>query len=67
MAGKTTGAPWQALEQQAYHAWREWPLWLALRERELNARLGARPPGAAAAGTPEPDAGSRQRVDRGEG
>jgi hypothetical protein len=57
MADKTTGAPWQALEQQAYHAWRERHLWLALRERELSAR----PPGAAVAGAPESGAGGRQR------
>ena len=42
MAGKqTANAPWQELEQQAYHAYREWPIWLALRERELAERLGA--------------------------
>lgn len=50
----TTTAPWQELETQAYHAFREWPLWLVLRERELAARLVAgrtdkRAPGAAAA------------------
>ena len=37
-------APWQDLEQQAYHAYREWPIWLLLRERELSERLGKRPP-----------------------
>ncbi|MBE2270206.1 MAG: hypothetical protein IAE80_18350 [Anaerolinea sp.] len=37
-------APWQDLEQQAYHAYREWPIWLLLRERELAERLGKRPP-----------------------
>jgi hypothetical protein len=33
-------APWQALETEAYHAFREWPIWLALREKELAAHLG---------------------------
>jgi hypothetical protein len=33
-----SSAPWQDLEKQAYHAWREWPIWLALRERELSRR-----------------------------
>jgi hypothetical protein len=37
-------APWQDLEQQAYHAYREWPIWLLLRERELAERLGKRLP-----------------------
>ena len=34
-------APWQDLETQAYHAYREWPLWLVLRERELAERGAA--------------------------
>jgi hypothetical protein len=47
-------APWQELEKQAYHAFREWPIWLALRERELSergaaGRANSRPTGAAAA------------------
>ena len=32
--------PWQDLEEQAYHAYREWPVWLVLRERELATRVG---------------------------
>ncbi len=35
---KPVNAPWQALEEQAVHAYREWPIWLVLRERELAAR-----------------------------
>ena len=35
-----TTPPWQDLEKQAYHAYREWPLWLMLRMRELDERLG---------------------------
>lgn len=39
MPTKTTAvAPWQELEKQAYHAYREWHLWLILRERELSMR-----------------------------
>lgn len=39
MPTKTTApAPWQDLEKQAYHAYREWHLWLVLRERELAKR-----------------------------
>ncbi|MBA3873201.1 MAG: hypothetical protein H0X30_29050 [Anaerolineae bacterium] len=39
MSKKTPNAPWQAIEEQAYHAYREWPIWLVLRERELAAHL----------------------------
>ncbi|MGQ9910494.1 MAG: hypothetical protein ACUVS2_16835 [Candidatus Flexifilum sp.] len=59
----TETAPWQALEAQAYHAYREWPIWLVLRERELGQRLAPgrperHPPGAAptAAGPERPPA-----------
>ncbi|MEZ4666607.1 MAG: hypothetical protein R3E39_01585 [Anaerolineae bacterium] len=53
MSKKTTESPFQALEQEAYHAFREWPIWLVLRERELDAHLdGGKPtePAAGAAG-----------------
>jgi hypothetical protein len=65
MPTKTTAAaPWQDLEKQAYHAFREWHIWLALRERELSmrpvvargssGRTNQRAPGAASAvETPE--------------
>lgn len=50
MAKRGEGAahPWQALEEEAYHAFREWPIWLVLRERELGRRLD----GAAAPANP---------------
>jgi len=35
MAKRDTLHPWQQIEEQAFHAFREWPLWLVLREREL--------------------------------
>ena len=50
MSKRTPGEthPFQALEEEAYHAFREWPVWLVLRERELDAHLAAqRPPDAA--------------------
>ena len=28
---------WQEIEEQAFHAYREWPLWMVLRIRELQA------------------------------
>ncbi len=53
-AKNAANAPWQDLEKQAYHAYREWPIWLALRERELAERGAApradkRPPQTATA------------------
>jgi len=36
---KTVESPFQALETEAYYAFREWPVWLVLRERELAAHL----------------------------
>jgi hypothetical protein len=33
--------PWQELEEGAYHAFREWPVFLKLRLRELRAHLPA--------------------------
>jgi len=46
MSKRTTGEthPFQALEEEAYHAFREWPVWLVLRERELDAHLAAQRP-----------------------
>ena len=55
MAKKETVHPWQQIEEQAFHAFREWPLWLVLRQRELAAqqsggRTTARPASAAGPG-----------------
>ena len=55
MAKQETVHPWQQIEQQAFHAFREWPLWLVLRQRELAAqqtgsRTTARPGSTAGAG-----------------
>jgi len=36
MAKKDTTHPWQQIEEQAFHAFSEWPLWLVLRQRELS-------------------------------
>ena len=52
MSKKTAANPFQALEEEAYHAFREWPVWLVLREHELDAHLTAqRPPVVANTGT----------------
>jgi len=49
--GENSPHPWQALEEEAYHAFREWPIWLVVRERELGRQLddaaAQRNPGAA--------------------
>jgi hypothetical protein len=47
-------SPFKAMEEEAYQAFLEWPIWLVLREKELAAYLGdARPPAdpGAVAGT----------------
>jgi hypothetical protein len=64
MSKKTAESPFQALEQEAYHAFREWPVWLALRTRELAAHLDSekpsvRPPTAEGADKPS----AKQRRD----
>ena len=64
MSKKTAASPFQALEEEAYHAFREWPVWLVLRERELAAPLdvgkpSVRPPTAADADQPS----AKQRRD----
>jgi hypothetical protein len=37
-------SPFEAMEQEAYHAFLEWPVWLALREKELASYLDAPSP-----------------------
>lgn len=49
MAKKDSIHPWQQIEEQAFHAFREWPLWLVLRECELANRLTQSSPGQASA------------------
>jgi hypothetical protein len=39
MAKQADVSPWQTLEEEVYHAFREWPIWLALRQRELAVHL----------------------------
>ena len=52
MAKKDNTHPWQQIEEQAFHAFREWPLWLVLRERELSERVTQPSPDKA---SPAPD------------
>ena len=61
MAKKDTVHPWQQIEEQAFHAFREWPLWLVLRERELANRLTQPSSGQ----TPAPSVGGASEQPKG--
>ncbi|MEL6406923.1 MAG: hypothetical protein AAFN11_07715 [Chloroflexota bacterium] len=39
MATKQNPQSWEKIEEQAYHAFREWGIWLVLRQTELSAHL----------------------------
>jgi hypothetical protein len=56
MPKKDTIHPWQQIEEQAFHAFREWPIWLLLRERELAARSTQSAPRPASAAADRPAA-----------
>lgn len=58
--------PFQALEESAYQAFREWPVWLVLRERELDAHLTTgRAATAAGAGSASEQSGGDTPLDQG--
>ena len=46
---------WHAIEEQAYHAFREWPIWLVLRQIELSQHLQQTNPPAGASVAPSDD------------
>jgi len=50
MGKAQTVTPWQQMEAQALHAYREWPLWLVLRNRELAQQSVTRAPAPAPTG-----------------
>jgi hypothetical protein len=54
MPKKDSIHPWQQIEEQAFHAFREWHIWLHLRERELAARSAQPPSGAVSAAAARP-------------
>ena len=35
MSKKTAASPFQALEEEAYHAFREWPVWLVAEHLQI--------------------------------
>ena len=39
MAKQPSTSPFKAMEEEAYQAFMEWPVWLALREKELAVHL----------------------------
>lgn len=41
MAKPITSTPFQAMEDEAYHAFREWPIFLVMRQKELDMHLSA--------------------------
>jgi len=46
MAKQPSTSPFKVMEEEAYHAFLEWPVWLVLREKELVAYLAAHRPQA---------------------
>ena len=48
MAKPVSSSPFQAMEEEAYHAFREWPILLVMRQKELEMHL------ATVAATPAP-------------
>jgi hypothetical protein len=62
MAKGLSTTPFKALEEEAYHAFLEWPVWLALREKELATYLAAdRPQTDARAAAPARPAGKSDK------
>lgn len=45
---KDNAQSWEKIEEQAYHAFREWPIWLLLRQVELSQHLQQANPSAGA-------------------
>lgn len=46
MVKQSSTSPFKVMEEEAYHAFLEWPLWLVLREKELASYLAANRPQA---------------------
>ena len=67
MAKKETVHPWQQIEEQAFHAFREWPLWLVLRQRELAAQQSGSELPSRTTARPVPAAGAGESTERPEG
>ncbi len=46
MVKQSSTSPFKVMEEEAYHAFLEWPVWLVLREKELASYLAANRPQA---------------------
>jgi hypothetical protein len=51
---KPTSSPFQAMEEEAYHAFREWPILLVMRQKELETHLATVAATPAVAPSPAP-------------
>ena len=58
---KDNAQSWEKIEEQAYHAFREWPLWLLLRQNELAAHLQQVQPSTSAAATTRASQANQQK------
>jgi hypothetical protein len=54
MAKPVSSSPFQAMEEEAYHAFREWPILLVMRQKELDMHLATVAATPAIAPTPAP-------------
>jgi hypothetical protein len=61
MAKQPSTSPFKVMEEEAYHAFLEWPVWLALREKELANYLAADRPQTDARAAQSARADSEQR------
>lgn len=59
MARPLSTSPFKVMEEEAYHAFLEWPVWLVLREKELAAYLAAHRPPANSGAVADARAGNR--------
>jgi hypothetical protein len=50
MGKVVSSSPFQAMEEEAYHAFREWPILLVMRQKELEMHLAAVAPTPAPSG-----------------
>jgi hypothetical protein len=58
MARQSSTSPFKVMEEEAYHAFLEWPVWLVLREKELAAYLDD------TAARPQTDQRAAEKVDQ---
>jgi hypothetical protein len=62
MGKVVSSSPFQAMEEEAYHAFREWPILLVMRQQELAMHLAAVAPPPAPSGAADAAAVGKQPV-----